>query len=378
MALSLKQSYWESNTFLRHQDLIIIGGGIVGLSTALAASKLDSQLKITILERGPIPMGASTRNAGFACFGSISELIDDFKQSSKEDVKRIIKMRKQGLDLLRSYVPDREMDYLPSGGYEYFSASQQHEYDECKANLEDYNTLVQEATGLEDTFKIVTAKQFGFKSPMPLIYNQHEGQLNPGKLVEFLTQFVLSQGVRVMNGAQVSHVEESKESVQINLVSGHSVSAAKIVHTSNAFVGDLLDLPDLNPVRNQVYMTEIIPDLAISGCFHCQQGYVYFRNVDDRLLIGGARQHFNTEDTNRFGQTHDVKSYLLSFLRDEIGLPASIDFEYGWSGILAVGESKKPIIKQVSERQYAGVRLGGMGVAIGSLVGKTLADLTFP
>ena len=44
-------------------------------------------------------------------------------------------------------------------------------------------------------------------------------------------------------------------------------------------------------------------------------------------------------------------------------------------GIVGVGNQKKEIVKQVSENVFCGVRLGGMGIAIGSLVGKDLARL---
>jgi hypothetical protein len=42
---------------------------------------------------------------------------------------------------------------------------------------------------------------------------------------------------------------------------------------------------------------------------------------------------------------------------------------------MGVGDKKKPIVKQISNHVFCGVRLGGMGIAIGSLVGKELADL---
>jgi hypothetical protein len=42
---------------------------------------------------------------------------------------------------------------------------------------------------------------------------------------------------------------------------------------------------------------------------------------------------------------------------------------------MGVGNQKKAIVKQLSEHVFCGVRLGGMGVAIGSLVGKELAEL---
>ena len=43
---------------------------------------------------------------------------------------------------------------------------------------------------------------------------------------------------------------------------------------------------------------------------------------------------------------------------------------------MGIGNTKKPIVKELSDNVICGVRLGGMGIAIGSLVGKNLADLT--
>ena len=51
------------------------------------------------------------------------------------------------------------------------------------------------------------------------------------------------------------------------------------------------------------------------------------------------------------------------------------EIEHRWSGIMGIGNSKKPIVQQLSNHTYCGVRMGGMGVAIGSLIGQELADL---
>ena len=42
---------------------------------------------------------------------------------------------------------------------------------------------------------------------------------------------------------------------------------------------------------------------------------------------------------------------------------------------MGVGNQKKAIVKQLSNNVFCGVRLGGMGVAIGSIIGKELAEL---
>jgi L-2-hydroxyglutarate oxidase LhgO len=71
-------SYWEQSSFFNY-DAIIIGSGIVGLIAAIHLKKSSPNLNIAVLERGFLPSGASTKNAGFACFGSVSELIEQEK-----------------------------------------------------------------------------------------------------------------------------------------------------------------------------------------------------------------------------------------------------------------------------------------------------------
>lgn len=63
-------SYWERKTFLKDIDYIVIGAGIVGFSCAYHLKEKFPSAKVVVLERGYLPTGASSKNAGFACFGS--------------------------------------------------------------------------------------------------------------------------------------------------------------------------------------------------------------------------------------------------------------------------------------------------------------------
>ena len=66
----------------------------------------------------------------------------------------------------------------------------------------------------------------------------------------------------------------------------------------------------------------------------------------------------------------------MEALLKEVILPnQEIKVAHRWSGIMGLGSSKNPIVEQLSDHVYCGVRLGGMGVAIGSLIGTELADL---
>ncbi|MCB0381887.1 MAG: FAD-binding oxidoreductase, partial [Psychroserpens sp.] len=106
------------------------------------------------------------------------------------------------------------------------------------------------------------------------------------------------------------------------------------------------------------------------------QGYYYFRNIDNRILFGGGRNlDFKGEETTEFNQTQLIQNKLEELLKTTILPNTPFEIEHRWSGIMGVGQQKKPIVKQIGNHTYCGVRLGGMGVAIGSLVGQELADL---
>ncbi len=95
-------SFWETDSWFSDIDYCIIGSGITGLNCALRLKELKPDSRILILEKGMLPEGASTKNAGFACFGSISEILDDLKHHSEAEVVELVQKRVNGLQLLRN------------------------------------------------------------------------------------------------------------------------------------------------------------------------------------------------------------------------------------------------------------------------------------
>ena len=99
-------------------DHLVVGGGITGLSTALSLKEKSPNSRVAVLEKGLLPSGASTRNAGFACFGSASEILSDLENMEKEDVLALIQMRYDGIKRLRERLGDDQIDFEQHGGYE--------------------------------------------------------------------------------------------------------------------------------------------------------------------------------------------------------------------------------------------------------------------
>src|SRR5919112_6277704 len=102
-------SIWEKETFFAHQDVIIVGSGLVGLWSAFYLKKENPKLKITVVDKGLVPTGASTRNAGFACFGSLSELVWDAQHMGTDSMLELVEMRFKGLRRIQNVFGDKEI-----------------------------------------------------------------------------------------------------------------------------------------------------------------------------------------------------------------------------------------------------------------------------
>jgi glycine/D-amino acid oxidase-like deaminating enzyme len=135
-------SYWEYKSWFQNIDFTIIGSGIVGLHAALHLRKRFPESKILVIEKGSLPEGASTKNAGFACFGSLSEIVDDLKSQTPEEVFQLISKRWEGLQLLRNRVGDEPMDFQQNGGYELFVEKDKDLFEECLEKVDFVNELL--------------------------------------------------------------------------------------------------------------------------------------------------------------------------------------------------------------------------------------------
>ena len=145
---------------------------------------------------------------------------------------------------------------------------------------------------------------------------------------------------------------------------------------TNAFAPQLLPQEDVIPGRGQVLITHPVPKLRLKGIFHYDAGYYYFRELDGRVLIGGGRNlDFDGERTTEFALTEIIQQDLEDKLRNMIlpGQPYSIDMR--WSGIMAFGATKAPIVKAFSDRVFGAFRMGGMGVALGSMAARDVVAL---
>jgi glycine/D-amino acid oxidase-like deaminating enzyme len=374
----MSYSFWENETFFNNIDVCIIGSGIVGLSAAFYLNKNNPKLKVVILERGILPSGASTKNAGFACFGSPSELLDDLKNNSEENVFSLVGKRFKGLQLLRENLGESAIGYVQTGGFEIFGKEDTSLYEECLNKLDYLNEQVFKTTGIKNCFRKADEKihSFGFANVEHIIESIAEGQVNTGKMMAELLKLVQSLGVIILNATEVLNFQTTENEIVLNCNNNFELKTKKVLAATNGFAKQLLPELDVKPARAQVLITEPINDLKLNGVFHYDKGYYYFRNVGNRILFGGGRNlDFKTEETTEFGLTDKVQQQLEELLRTVIIPDTTYKIEHRWSGIMGVGSEKATILKQITPNIYCAVRMGGMGVALGTLSGKEAAEM---
>ena len=371
-------SYWEKSSFLADADYVIVGAGIVGLFAAITLKKAQPSARVVLLERSFLPSGASTKNAGFACFGSISELMEQEQTCSKSEFLSVIQQRWQGLNLLISTLGAEQIAFEPCGGYELFTTEESELYQACKDKLNYYNDLLKEHIGASSPiFSIADEriKEFGFKGIEHLIFNAYEGKIDAGKMMQALIAKARSFGVEIFFGAEVLAYQTQNNQVKIS-GKNFEINTKKILIATNAFAKQLIPNLSVVPGRGQVLITKPIQNIQFNSTFHYQKGYFYFRNIDDRILIGGGRNlFFEQEQNTEMGNTENILSSLKTLLSDKICPDQPIEIDYAWSGIMAFGDQLQPIIEKIAEGVFVAVRCNGMGIAMGSKTGESLAKL---
>jgi gamma-glutamylputrescine oxidase len=371
-------SVWEKESFFAPKDIIVIGSGFTGLWSAYYLKKRYPEKTVLILERGMIPSGASSRNAGFACFGSFTELESDTRQYGEDEMLKLVEMRFKGLEKIRKKFNEDKINYENLGGYELVSPEQFQDMNVLRTRIDNLNNQLKNITGKQKTFQLNDSKikTFGLGGSHHLIENKLESQLHSGKLLEALVQLVSSEGVSIFTQVDVKKIEFLSDHAELETNLPLTLRAQQVLVCTNAFAKTLLPDLDVQPARGQILLTEPIEGLKIKGTFHYEEGFYYFRNLDNRLLLGGARNKFPEEEETFSASTSDhIQEELERFLKEIVlpGTPCKISLR--WSGTMAIGSEKRPIVQKINDRLFCAVRMSGMGVALAPQLGKHVAGM---
>lgn len=371
----MQPSFWEQDAML-DADFIVIGAGLVGLQTALELRARQPHATIRVLERGVVPSGASTRNAGFACFGSLTEILHDFDTMGVDATVDLVARRWRGLQRLRERLGDAAIGYEGLGGFELLREADLP----ALQRLDQVNACLKPLFGqavfcLDDAAR----RRCGFgREVRALAGNALEGQLHAGRMMHALARLAAQHDIQLHTGVTVDALEEGDGAVRVHAGSPpHTVfRAARVAVCINGFMAGLLSGCGITPGRGQVLLTEPVPGLAWRGSYHMERGFYYFRNVGERILLGGARHlHMEEEATTELALTDAVQGALESLLHDIILPGRNPRIAQRWSGIMGFTIDKQPVVRRVSERTAIGFGCNGMGVALSADIAERTARL---
>jgi glycine/D-amino acid oxidase-like deaminating enzyme len=247
----------------------------------------------------------------------------------------------------------------------------------CIEQIPYFNKFLGALIGKTDIYAVNNAKiaGFGMKGITNIIRNKYEGQIDTGKMISALLSKVQGLGISVFNNCRVQKIESNSGGQKLISNQGN-FRAKSIILATNAFSKELIPELDVTPGRGQVLITEPIKGLKLKGCFHYNRGYTYFRNIDDRILLGGGRDlDFAGEETLEQGITNIIQDSLEKLLLETILPEQNVKIEHRWSGVMGFGKELRPIVKKIRPGLYCAVRCNGMGVAMGSLLGEQVANL---
>ena len=382
-------SVWEKESFFAPADIVIAGSGLVGLWSAYYLKRSAPSLSITIIERGIIPTGASTRNAGFACFGSLTELVADAQKMGEDKMLELVEMRYKGIKRIQKTFSDKKIGYQRNGGYELIAGpvpgstattpgQEGKDVNELRSQIDWLNRHLKKIVGEQKTFRLQNDKidSFGFTGIQHLIENRAEAQLHSGRLCQALLALVQSMGVTVLNNIEITGFEKVNGHLLLHTNQPFQLNASQLLVCTNAFARQLLPQLDVEPARGQVLVTSAIDSLPFKGTFHFHEGFYYFRDLGDRVLLGGARNiALEEEATDEMTITDRIQDELQRFLREVVLPGRHYTIEHRWSGIMGMGAEKMPILRPINDQVFCAVRMSGMGVALAPVMGEKIAAL---
>ncbi|MCX6140538.1 MAG: FAD-dependent oxidoreductase [Candidatus Kapabacteria bacterium] len=373
------RSFWERGSWLTF-DVAIVGGGIIGISTAIECATRHPEWRVLLLERNLLPTGASTRNAGFACVGSLSEIASDIDLMGRDTALDLVRRRLQGLQLLHERCDENDIGYSEDGASEIFITDHS-----ALARIDEVNAILKPLFG-RDVFAerrdLIT--EYGVSDSVhTMIHTPFEGTLHSGKLLSVLWSMAARLGVHIRTGATVVSTDELNGGVELIVRTSHedvTVIARQVVIATNAMIPSLANsakLPEIVPGRGQVLITKPLTNLALKGSFHADEGFYYFRPIEDRVLIGGGRNlDFNGEQTASLDTTERIQSSLEHMLRTVV-LPhhSEVEIDLRWAGTMAFTTTKQPYVDFVTPSTIVAFGCNGMGVALSSEVARECAGL---
>lgn len=356
-----------SSGLVRNADVLIIGGGIAGLS--MLYSLLNNGITNTYLvEESTVASHASGRSSGqltlrgFKLFHEFGEEVgSEYLEFIAENNKRFLKgLRTAGFDT----------DLRDVGGIRF--ATNEDEF----GRLEKESEFIFRHRKLE--CPILNKEQISGLLPQSNfeggMFVPTEATFNPYKVVNGLRELIERKGSRVLTDCQVIGVTEDDKGLAVSIRHKGIIRARKVVYCTNAYTPELLPelMEAMIPFRGQMIATDYLEDsvaqLLPAMSMSCNDCHEYFRLHNGRLLVGGMRHAVRGQQR---GLSNDgeispaIFDKLRGFVSEALPFIKNVKLTHTWSGIMCATPDSLPLVGQVPGRQNEYIVGGFNGYGFG-------------
>jgi glycine/D-amino acid oxidase-like deaminating enzyme len=361
-------------------DIVIIGGGIAGLSSAYWILKENANLKVSLVEKGEIGDGATGKNAGFITCGSVEHFNRLIEKHGLEEAKEIWKFSEENLELLKTHIikdKESELNFENLGSFSL--ASTENEFDELKNSAKimlelgiNVDTLNQ-----DEIFSRLGAKQF-----VGGVKYVDDASIHPLKLLDEMKSILLKdENFSLYENCEVFDIEKRGDEKVVKTKRAE-FNCSLVVMATNGYSPLLHDFfkDKIYPTRGQILCTESVERFMEGPCY---ANFVldYFRQLPTgELVIGGFRQLQKDVEIGYSDETSDIiQEALENFIKKHIPKLSSKEITHRWSGIMGFSVDGQPMVGAIPTDQQiyfiGGFTAHGLGLAFHSA--KCLADVLF-
>lgn len=353
-------------------DVAIIGGGFTGLNAALHLAEAGTS--VAVLEAADLGFGASGRSGGQVNLGlnlGPKDLIDLYGPGPGERlVEAIVKTPDDVFDLIRRHQLD--CDPVQNGWVQGAVTSRQLKTQEKLADeYADFGVQFEclDRKGVRDR-----SGAHGFEGGL---FCPTAGSLHPLSYTRELCRVAMKRGARIFTQARVHKLQKDGRYWHLK-TDGGGVSASTILVCTNAYTDDLIDglKERIVPVRSLLMATEPLSADLRKAVMPGQVTFVdkrrlilYLRYDRDGRLCAG--DHGPMRDSFALSDYQRVKQRVVDVFPDLAG----VKWAFHWGGRVAMTRSSLPFLQIIQPGLIAGMGYNGRGVGMGSIMGRTLAEL---
>lgn len=365
-------SYWQRPHSFRipdiSTDVVIVGGGFAGLSTAYWLTELKPDLKITIVERNYCGAGASGRNAGFLTMGSAYFYKSLHQEWGKEKALSILTFASGSLELVYQHIirSSPELKFERSSSMTLFRSEEQFNH-WCDKNFDPafYGFQWKHQDELPASLK---GKFFGAYEVAP------EYKINPVQLLLSIKKLLESRKVQFVETTSAFRITEAGLLTETN-----TIKAKQVVLALNAYFPQFHQTfqNKIVPRRAQMMAVELEQDFDCPSLYYDPAERVYWRKTQDKVLVVGGKRLLDEEgETGDFEKVSPViQEALEQYLNDQLGIKYKVLNR--WSGTMGFTEHELPLLTKVSAPVdcYMIGGFSGHGMGLGFHSGKDMAEM---